>query len=350
MDIKQVEQIKEQGNSLFKQKDLKSAAIAFQNGVDLIEKSGQNVSDNKDLKTLYLQLSTNLALCHLNQNQHFEAIQICNKVLKIDPDNTKALYRRALSNKAQAESQLYSDPKDLESLRIKDGLFSQARADLEKLNTLEENKAVKQELSYIVKESVKIKIALKNLDPNYQNEKKKLEVEEVNQNQDKESDIQEVVINKSKKNNENLKISQNFTIQQLNEVTKNAFDKMAEQILSRKENPQNTFQYEQEFETFKKHSDKLYLYIKKLPTDIYKKIFSKKDYPPTYLLLILDAINKHSQQVDYPLLVEVFQNIKDTYKFNMCLMQITKDEKKSISNLFKTIGAPEDLFKSYKLV
>lgn len=65
-------------------------------------------------------------------------------MLKVDSSNTKALYRRALANKGQADNAMYNDPKDIESLRIKEGLYSLARTDLERLNLLEQdNKAVK---------------------------------------------------------------------------------------------------------------------------------------------------------------------------------------------------------------
>jgi len=39
MDIKELERIKEEGNALFKKKDLTAAIAAFSNGVNIIEQA-----------------------------------------------------------------------------------------------------------------------------------------------------------------------------------------------------------------------------------------------------------------------------------------------------------------------
>lgn len=124
------------------------------------------LESNPEVKTLFVQLSTNLALCLLNDNQLTETIAVCNNVLKVEADNTKALYRRALANKSRAETHNVATASAADNLKEKDALYSLARADLERLNNLDQtNKAVKQELSNVVKEAVKVKIALKAADP-----------------------------------------------------------------------------------------------------------------------------------------------------------------------------------------
>lgn len=62
-------------------------------------------------------------------------------MLKVDAVNTKALYRRALAYKAQAEAvkinENNSKVTEIEPLREKDAFYTLARADLEKLNQLD---------------------------------------------------------------------------------------------------------------------------------------------------------------------------------------------------------------------
>lgn len=44
-----------------------------------------------------VKLYNNLAHCQLHYNQYDAALELCDRALKYDPDNVKALYRRSLA-------------------------------------------------------------------------------------------------------------------------------------------------------------------------------------------------------------------------------------------------------------
>ncbi|XP_064481638.1 AH receptor-interacting protein-like [Ornithodoros turicata] len=94
-----VPSLKEQGNASFKQGDYKRAIDKYKEALDhvenlmLREKPGDE--EWKDLNKLKIPLLLNYAQCKLYEGDYYEVIRQTTEVLKTDPDNTKALFRRA---------------------------------------------------------------------------------------------------------------------------------------------------------------------------------------------------------------------------------------------------------------
>uniref|UniRef100_A0A914HV30 AIP/AIPL N-terminal FKBP-type PPIase domain-containing protein n=1 Tax=Globodera rostochiensis TaxID=31243 RepID=A0A914HV30_GLORO len=97
-----VDVLREEGNRLFGRKDFEGAANKYREGLTLIdqlllrEKPGDTEWTNLDWKNVPLFL--NLAQCYLNLGQFYDAANCATEVLKREPDNEKALFRRAKAN------------------------------------------------------------------------------------------------------------------------------------------------------------------------------------------------------------------------------------------------------------
>ncbi|RZF47527.1 hypothetical protein LSTR_LSTR009063 [Laodelphax striatellus] len=83
---------KERGVELFKAGRVLDAYLRFGKAVKLLITLG---TDQDDVKPLYLTLCNNMAWCQLARSQLEHALTLCNKVLEKEPDNVKALMRRA---------------------------------------------------------------------------------------------------------------------------------------------------------------------------------------------------------------------------------------------------------------
>ena len=90
--------LKQKGTADFKQKGFAAAATKYSCGVDYATEAGSS-ADAALLPTLLL----NEAQCRLQLQQPQEAAQLCSRVLEREPENVKALYRRALANLELAE-------------------------------------------------------------------------------------------------------------------------------------------------------------------------------------------------------------------------------------------------------
>ena len=91
-------------------------------------------SEKKDAASLLHTCRTNRAICFLKQNNFQSAIYECNLVLKQDPTNIKALYRRACARSGYG---LINQAKeDLESLLKVDPTNKSALSELAKVNKL----------------------------------------------------------------------------------------------------------------------------------------------------------------------------------------------------------------------
>lgn len=99
---------KNQGNLCFKDGDFEGAVSRYVSAVSLADEVYDSVTDEEkaELKELKVSSFLNLAMCCLKLNESTKAIDMCKKVLELDPNNVKALFRRAhaLRNKKEFES------------------------------------------------------------------------------------------------------------------------------------------------------------------------------------------------------------------------------------------------------
>jgi len=57
-----------------------------------------DAEEDEDLKAILKLLRGNFAQACLKAGDYFECVDNCNKVLKDDPENQKALYRKGMGN------------------------------------------------------------------------------------------------------------------------------------------------------------------------------------------------------------------------------------------------------------
>ncbi len=87
--------LKERGNTHFKKAAYKDAIKQFSEAINMHEAAGSPLS-NPDLKLKVTQIYTNRCLAFHHLNQQASALSDANFVLqKLDPNNAKALFRRA---------------------------------------------------------------------------------------------------------------------------------------------------------------------------------------------------------------------------------------------------------------
>ncbi|XGW12179.1 hypothetical protein V3C99_013119, partial [Haemonchus contortus] len=97
--LESVETLRLQGNQLFAQKNFNEAIDKYREALGrldtliLREKPGEPEWEELDQKNI--SLYSNLSQCYLNVGNMYEAAETASEVLSRDPDNEKALYRRA---------------------------------------------------------------------------------------------------------------------------------------------------------------------------------------------------------------------------------------------------------------
>ncbi|XP_019390083.1 PREDICTED: peptidyl-prolyl cis-trans isomerase D isoform X1 [Crocodylus porosus] len=124
------EDIKNIGNTFFKSQNWAMAAKKYNKSLRYLEASEAVIEemDKAKLKTPALTCILNVAACKLKQSDWQGTIENCSEALAIDPENTKALYRRA---------QAWQGIKD----------FDQALADIKKAQEIApEDKAIQTEI------------------------------------------------------------------------------------------------------------------------------------------------------------------------------------------------------------
>lgn len=139
-----------------------------------------------------------------------------------------------------------------------------------KLN--KENQAAREKLEEIVKESVKIKIKIRD--------SKKNETAETSEKSQK-TELKKPVA----KQQENTKFDDEF----INTVTFDVSKKVMQDLINSKELPPTSNVFEKDCQAFKNDIDKLFFYIKKIPLEHFTKLFSKKDIPTETLWFIVQS-------------------------------------------------------------
>jgi tetratricopeptide (TPR) repeat protein len=113
---------KNQGNSIFKDIDYLSAAAKYIEALGCFEQMWDvSAPHQKEVDEIKLSCCLNLAACYLKLQKFDKAIHNCAEALRIDPNSSKALYRRAQAHvgnknwdaaKADLEAAEKVDPKN----------------------------------------------------------------------------------------------------------------------------------------------------------------------------------------------------------------------------------------------
>lgn len=95
---------REDGNRFYSECDYDMAVSSYMKGLNIIEslmmKERPNDNDWLRLDDMKKPFLLNLAQAKLNLGEHYDCIKFTDEVLKRDPENTKALFRRAKAHKA----------------------------------------------------------------------------------------------------------------------------------------------------------------------------------------------------------------------------------------------------------
>ncbi|KAK9528932.1 hypothetical protein VZT92_013060 [Zoarces viviparus] len=87
--------VKHKGNQYFKVGLYHQAVIQYQRIVSWLEmECGAGTEQQKRIQSFTLTAHLNLALCFLRMKEFSQVVDNCNKVIELDEDNEKALYRR----------------------------------------------------------------------------------------------------------------------------------------------------------------------------------------------------------------------------------------------------------------
>ncbi|XP_068568252.1 peptidyl-prolyl cis-trans isomerase FKBP5 [Cebidichthys violaceus] len=87
--------VKHKGNQYFKVGLYHQAVIQYQRIVSWLEmECGTGTEQQKRIQSFMLTAHLNLALCFLRMKEFSQVVDNCNKVIELDEDNEKALYRR----------------------------------------------------------------------------------------------------------------------------------------------------------------------------------------------------------------------------------------------------------------
>lgn len=128
--------LKSNGNNLFKSSDYLKASEEYEKSLSIfrfirkkknpfqkveeleyIDDTGSNNQEKEKIYNLKLGLYLNLSLCYLIMGRFFNALRASQEALKLDPYNTKALFRSAkakIMNKDSSFHELASAQKELE--------------------------------------------------------------------------------------------------------------------------------------------------------------------------------------------------------------------------------------------
>lgn len=156
--------LKQKGNDLYTKASYTEAekcylkALAIVNNLQI--KHSPKADEYKELQRLEIALHSNIAQLKFKQNDFYESIQYCNKVLKVDKENVKMYYRRAQCN-ARVWNQLEAE-RDYEQVlkldaRMKNTVskeLDEFRVRIKKVEQ-EESEALSQKLTERLSEQMK---------------------------------------------------------------------------------------------------------------------------------------------------------------------------------------------------
>jgi tetratricopeptide (TPR) repeat protein len=95
VSFSQINELKSQGNDLFKSKNFKTASISYNTAIQLLNQLQANSSDfGTEKENLLAVLYANLAACSLQSQEYEKCIEECTKSLEFNGRNVKSLYRR----------------------------------------------------------------------------------------------------------------------------------------------------------------------------------------------------------------------------------------------------------------
>ncbi|CAL1684289.1 unnamed protein product [Lasius platythorax] len=96
--LENIPHLKEKGNALFKEKKYNSASETYAKAIGMLEQlmliEKPNDEEWLSLNQMKTPLLLNYAQCKLLNKEYYSVIEHCSTVLKTEPDNVKALYRR----------------------------------------------------------------------------------------------------------------------------------------------------------------------------------------------------------------------------------------------------------------
>eukprot|EP00095_Tigriopus_kingsejongensis_P000254 maker-scaffold272_size230267-snap-gene-0.22 protein:Tk00254 transcript:maker-scaffold272_size230267-snap-gene-0.22-mRNA-1 annotation:"ah receptor-interacting protein" len=138
-----IPKLREEGNQLFRDKKTKEASEKYGIAITLLEqlmlREKPNDEEWLELRAAKIPLLLNFSQCRLSENDYYPVIEHCSEVLEVDPDNVKALYRRAKANVGAWNPNAAKE----DFLRVMDldtSLNSSCKKELKKLDEMEKVK------------------------------------------------------------------------------------------------------------------------------------------------------------------------------------------------------------------
>ena len=297
--------IKEEGNAEFKDKSFLMAASKFTEGINIYKKNEETVKSNQELKTKAVQLFTNRSLAMHNMGNSHDAFADADFVLtNLDPENPKALYRRAQGYKSQSKT----------ALAIKD---------LEKLSKLEpKNAACKKDL-------VELKTKLKEEEAEAKNKPKIQEVEVTSPSKPSDDDSA-TKISPKKPLGDKGKIREMLGSETVKNAAASANQAANESVL--KSVPKTSAGLEKDFKQLKSDTANAYRYLKQIPLKTLEQIYKKSEVEADTLSGFIGAITEHGLVDDESIkhAAEFFCSLSKASNYDTTLMFINDTEKEKL--------------------
>lgn len=264
LSLEHFEKIKEEGNAAFKKSDFVKAFDIFSKIVNGITLKYPNIDNEKDgnlCKLLVSVLSNRAFTCH-KIKKFYQGIEDCNRIIKIDPDNAKAYYRRYLCEEEIA-AELRNERKKFKEYSLIVDMLKKEKSFIENcISDLDivmkhakeaQYKQKRDELNGILEA---LNEELKKLNPT----EKPAGVEVLNSTETPESKKEPTPTPAQKKPiSETLIQPKEATNINIDEITVQALDK----IINNSAVPNNASKFEVELKSFKTYYAKMWQYFQK---------------------------------------------------------------------------------------